>query len=310
MAPAGAPSIPSLGKIIHALADARAELQRSGAPSIPSLTKTIEAMANARAGLANSKLPSIPSLHKAIEALANARAGLGNSSHPSIPKLHEALEALARAGAAMANGTTNNDTSLDSAKAALVSRSPLAAMASGNSSNSSNIFTPLVQVDPENVGLVVASYIILGVFFAIFLYIVGIDMVRKGRTGELQEDLEGTKRLVITAGKSIPRLMVKGASKQTNVMTSKKKKQHDVESAEEAAAREKNVAETRAIIDRLAGSSSHCAGAVGTLAKVISKSVLDPMRASSEGSASETKEGLFVPDADFIVCDSSASSVV
>ncbi len=288
------------------------------APSIPSLAEAIDALASARAGLSNPTYPSIPSLSEAIDALASARAGLYDTAHPSVPSLADAIEALASARAGLWNATRGNNASLAnatkaaaSAKATLVNRAPVAAMASVSSSNFSVNSTTFVTVDPDNFGLVVASYIILGVFLGLFLYLIGLDMVRKSRTGELRDDMEGTKNLVVTVGKGVPRLIFKAIRKIKNAKVfQKKKKQQHVESAEDTEGRKKNATQTKAIIDRLAGKESRGVGAVESLARVISKSVLDPLRESSDASGSMTNGGLFEDGSEFIVCDSSGSSIV
>lgn len=166
--------------------------------------------------------------------------------------------------------------------------------------------TGLVKVDTENHGLAITSYIILGVFFSFFLYIVVVDMFRKDRTGELRDDMEGTKKLFVTIVKGIPRAFANGVRKIKNASIFRKK-EAKAESAEDAAARERNATETKAIIARLAGKDAGCAETVEQLAKVISKSAFEPLGDGTQEKASDGSIGI---NSELVTCGSSTSSVV
>ena len=118
--------------------------------------------------------------------------------------------------------------------------------------------------------------------------------------------MEGTKKLFVTIGKGIPSAFAKGARKIKDASIFKKK-ETKAETAEDAAAREKNEAETKAIIARLAGKNSGCVETVEQLAKVVSKSVFEPLGGDSQEKSNDGSLGI---NPEYVTCESSSSSVV
>lgn len=173
--------------------------------------------------------PNIPSHDDQVDYMASHHAASPPSPVPTIPSHERYIDYLAANHANMTNMTNLTSQNLTLSEVG----------------NASSDFST-AHVDEQ--GLVIMSYILLGLFFVFLLGIIGIDMKAKYRTGELRDDMRGIKKMLLLALKAFPVLFMVIGGKIRSIF-SKKEEELDGTDAEAAA---KRALESQAIVERLA----------------------------------------------------------